>query len=223
MTRAACLSPPRRTRAPRMDSAALAPRALLSRDARQAVACERAVEYLGRGRETLRKGRKPSALGGLGQGAFSLRCQATPSGASVAVISHTLRRTAGSASACAECSAAGTIHLGGRVQTAARLRRREPRHDHGPGLLTCAFTWGERWDSNPRHPGPQQGIRARRTRDCRHNGRSARLSEPEKPHLTPPRQARPLPFRSQNRTASQGWPPRIQPGRSGACGARCAR
>ncbi len=153
MTRAACLSPPRLTRAPRMDSAALAPRALLSRGARQAVACRRAVEYLGRGRETLRKGRKPSALGGLGQGAFSLRCQATPSGASVAVISHTLRRTAGSASACAECSAAGTIRLGGRVQTAARLRRREPRHDHGPGLLTCASR------------GVSDGIRTHDTQD----------------------------------------------------------
>jgi hypothetical protein len=28
----------------------------------------------------------------------------------------------------------------------------------GYGLLTSTFEWGERWDSNPRHPGPQPGA-----------------------------------------------------------------
>ena len=40
------------------------------------------------------------------------------------------------------------------------LRRREPRPGQGLGPPDLLFHWGERGDSNPRHPGPQQCCRA---------------------------------------------------------------
>jgi hypothetical protein len=85
-------------------------------------------------------------------------------------------------------------------------------------VLTCSFirvSDGERWDSNPRHPGPP-GSQACSAPDRGHNARSGTLSEPRKPRLTPPRPATSLPFRSQNRTAYQDWAPRLWGGRSRA-------
>src|SRR5215475_11502129 len=49
--------------------------------------------------------------------------------------------------------------------TAQEPRRQKPR-------LSRAFTWGERGDSNPRHPGPQPGAHANKPAVQGHSCRS---------------------------------------------------